>query len=49
MSSQAKTYALLERFRASRAPKELHEAFVCLLDDNVAETAYEVIYQCKRK
>jgi hypothetical protein len=39
---------LLERFRLSGAPKSLHEAFVCLLDDAVAEKAYEVIYQCKR-
>jgi len=40
---------LLERFRLSGAPKSLHDAFVCLLDDAVAEKAYEVIYQCKRK
>ena len=40
---------LLERFRQAEAPKSLHDAFVCLLDDAVAEKAYEVIYQCKRK
>jgi hypothetical protein len=39
---------LLERFRLGGAPESLHDAFVCLLDDEVAEKAYEVIYQCKR-
>ena len=39
----------LERFRMSGAPASLHNAFVCLLDDDVAEKAYEVIYHCKRK
>ena len=38
----------LERFRTSGAPASLHNAFVCLLDDDVAEKAYQVIYQCKR-
>ena len=40
---------LLERVRMSGAPKPLHDAFVCLLDDAVAEKAYEVIYKCQRK
>ena len=39
---------LLERFRQAGAPQSLHDAFVCLLDDDVAEKAYQVIYQCKR-
>ena len=30
------------------APKELVEAVACLMDDAVAEKAYEVIYKCKR-
>lgn len=30
------------------APKEFTEAIACLLDDAVAEKAYEVIYQCRR-
>jgi hypothetical protein len=30
------------------APKDLIEAVACLIDDAVAEKAYEVIYQCKR-
>jgi hypothetical protein len=45
---KAVVYQLLEQFRANDAPKSLHDAFVCLLDDQVAETAYEIIYQCKR-
>lgn len=39
---------LLDRFRVAEAPKSLHDAFVCLLDDEVAERAYQIIYQCKR-
>lgn len=30
------------------APKDFIEAVACLMDDAVAERAYEVIYQCKR-
>jgi hypothetical protein len=30
------------------APKDFIEAVACLMDDAVAEKAYEVIYQCKR-
>ena len=40
---------LLERFRTAGAPVSLYEAFVCLLDDQVAEQAYQIIYQCQRK
>ena len=40
---------LLDRFVAGGAPKSLHEAFVCLLDDHVAEKAYEIIFRCKRE
>ena len=39
---------LLDRFIAGGAPKSLYEAFVCLLDDAVAERAYEIIFRCKR-
>jgi hypothetical protein len=46
---KAAVYELLERFRMSGAPVSLHNAFVCLLDDDVAEKAYQVIYQCKRE
>jgi hypothetical protein len=30
------------------APKDLIEAVACLMDDAVAEKAYEVIYNCRR-
>lgn len=30
------------------APKDFVQAVACLIDDAVAEKAYEVIYQCKR-
>ena len=32
-----------------KAPKDLIEAVACLMDDAVAEKAYEVIYNCKRE
>ena len=31
-----------------KAPKDFTEAIACLLDDAVAEKAYEVIFQCGR-
>jgi hypothetical protein len=40
---------LLERLREQQAPQELREAMACLLDNVVAEKAYEVIYECARK
>ena len=40
---------LLERLRKDRAPSDLIEAVVCLLDDAVAEKAFEAIYHCERK
>jgi len=30
------------------APKDLVQAVACLMDDAVAEKAYEVIFKCKR-
>ena len=33
----------------ARAPQKLIEAMACLLDDEIAEKAYQVIYQCARK
>lgn len=32
----------------AKAPKDFVEAIACLMDDRVAEKAYEVIFQCKR-
>jgi hypothetical protein len=40
---------LVQRMRANKAPRALIEAFLPLLDNAVAEKAYEVIYQCRRK
>ena len=31
-----------------QAPRDFIEAVACLLDDAVAEKAYEVIFQCRR-
>jgi hypothetical protein len=42
-------HRLLERCRERKAPRKLIEAVGCLLDDAVAERAYEVIYRCRRK
>lgn len=39
---------LVTELRAKLAPQELIEAFVCLLDDEVAEKAYVVIHKCER-
>ncbi len=33
----------------NNAPKDFMRAIACLLDDRVAEKAYEVIFQCQRK
>ena len=40
---------LLERLRERNAPQKLIEAMACLLDDVVAEKAYEVIFQCAKR
>jgi hypothetical protein len=42
-------HKLVEHCRERKAPQKLIEAIGCLLDDAVAERAYEVIYQCRRK
>jgi hypothetical protein len=42
-------YKLLDRLRENQAPRELINAIACLLDDQVAEKAYEVIFQCGKK
>jgi len=46
---RAVVYRLLERLREAHAQQELIEAVACLLDDNVAEKAYEVLFQCAKK
>ena len=40
---------LVEKLRKDKAPSDLIEAIACLLDDDVAEKAFEAIYQCERK
>jgi hypothetical protein len=40
---------LVDHLRTQRAPSDFIDAFVCFLDDEVAEKAYQVIYQCSRK
>ncbi len=39
---------LLTRFRETHAPQALIEAFTCLLDDELAEKACEVVCRPKR-
>jgi hypothetical protein len=46
---RASVYRLLDRLRLNRAPSALIDAIACLLDDEVAEKAYEVIFQCARR
>ena len=40
---------LVQRMRANKAPQALIEAFLPLLDDAIAERAYQAIYECRRK
>lgn len=40
---------LLGRSRMAAAPQSLCEALACLLDDEVAEKAYQVIHKCRRE
>jgi hypothetical protein len=46
---KAIVYRVLDQLREKKAPAMLVEAMTCLLDDDAAEKAYEVIFQCKRK
>jgi hypothetical protein len=45
---RAIVHRLLERLRERAAPASLIDAMACLLDDDAAERAYQVIYQCKK-
>ena len=42
-------HRLLDRLKERQAPPALVDAMACLLDDDAAEKAYEVIFQCKKK
>lgn len=48
-SRKAMLHKLIEHMRDNRAPEDFVDAFVCLLDDDVAEKAYQVIYKCPRR
>ena len=45
---QALVHTLVSDMLIAKAPKEFVEAIACLMDDAVAEKAYEVIFQCRR-
>ena len=45
---QAVLHAWVSDLLIARAPQDFTAAIACLLDDRVAEKAYEVIYRCKR-
>jgi hypothetical protein len=45
---QALVHAWVTDLLIARAPADFTQAIACLLDDAVAEKAYEVIYHCKR-
>ena len=46
---QALVHTLVSDMLIAKAPKEFVEAIACLMDDAVAEKAYELIYRCARK
>ena len=45
---QAVVRAWVSDLLIAEAPRDFVEAIACLLDDRVAEKAYEVIFKCKR-
>ena len=45
---QAVVHAWVNELLIAEAPREFVEAIACLLDDRVAEKAYEAIFKCKR-
>jgi hypothetical protein len=46
---QAIVRAWVSDLLIARAPQDFTRAIACLVDDKVAEKAYEVIYQCRRE
>ncbi len=42
-------HALVADMKASRAPVDFVTAIACLIDTDVAEKAYEVIFSCQRR
>jgi hypothetical protein len=45
---QAAVHAWINDLLIAQAPQDFVAAIACLMDDKVAEKAYEVIYECKR-
>ncbi len=45
---QALLHAWVSDLLIAQAPRDFNAAIACLLDDKVAEKAYEVIFNCKR-
>lgn len=45
---QGLVHAWVTDLLIEKAPQDLVQAVACLMDDAVAEKAYEVIYQCRR-
>jgi hypothetical protein len=45
---QAAVHAWVNDLLIAQAPQDFIAAVACLMDDKVAEKAYEVIYECKR-
>jgi hypothetical protein len=45
---QAVVHAWVNDMLIGQAPQDLIQAVACLLDDKVAEKAYEVIFKCQR-
>jgi hypothetical protein len=49
MARKQMLHEVIADLRRKNAPRELIDAFVCLLDDAVAEKAYAVIYRCEER
>jgi hypothetical protein len=45
---QAVVHAWVRDLLVAQAPRGFVQAIACLLDDRVAEKAYEVIFKCRR-
>ena len=46
---QGVVHAWVTDLLIAEAPREFVQAVACLIDDAIAEKAYEVIYQCQRE
>ena len=46
---QGVVHAWVTDLLIAEAPREFVQAVACLIDDGIAEKAYEVIYQCQRE